>query len=202
MPARGARSRKVQQKEVEKKEKKVTVGEKAPEPIYDDNDEFAERRPTPSTSNLRSGISRTLTVSSNNSHATSRSSSTQDGNGRPRLTPLPSDISEIPSARRGLASVSDTSSKNKGNAKYQTNGKQTKAHRGRGGGVPTKKDVAFSSVAPYLRSETAVAATQKTWVDFKIWERGRDRMRSYGGFELVKSFCIHVPLCAPIDTTG
>jgi hypothetical protein len=138
MSARGARSRKVQLKEVEKKEKKVTGKGKAPEPNHDSRDAFAEWQPAPSTNNSRNGISRTLTVSSNNSHGTSRSSSTHDGS-RPRLNTVPSDFSSEnrsrppKSSEAGSASISEGSSKDKEKAKYQTKGKETKAPRGRGG---------------------------------------------------------------------
>jgi hypothetical protein len=63
MSARGARSRKVAQKEVEKKEKNPVVKGKAPEPIRENHDAFTEWRPSPNSSNARSGIQRSLTVS-------------------------------------------------------------------------------------------------------------------------------------------
>jgi hypothetical protein len=192
MSARGARSRKVQQKEVEKKEKKVAVKGKAPELTHESRDAFAEWRPSPNSSNPRSGISRSLTVSSNNSHATSRSSSTHDGgnSSRPRLNALPSDISSgnrPPTKSSGAESVSDISSKGMDKTKYQTNGKDTKAPRGRGGGVPIKKSVAPSPAPPMFRSESsashALPADQKTWLNFKVWTDGRDVMHPYAGFD-------------------
>jgi hypothetical protein len=189
MSARGARSRKVQLKEVEKKEKKDTGKGKAPEPSYESRDAFAERRPAPSTNNSRNGISRSLTVSSNNSH--SRSSSTHDGS-RPRLNTLSSDVSSEGRSREpkasdaGSASISEGSAKGREKTKYQAKGKETKAPRGRGGGVPIARAIA----QPPFRSESSASyalPTQKTWMNFKVWEVGKDRMRPYGGFDFVRS---------------
>jgi hypothetical protein len=195
MSARGARSRKVQQKEVEKKEKKNVVKGKAPERIQEDHDAFTEWRPSPNSSNPRSGISRSLTVSSNHSHATSRSSSTHDGSNtsRPRLNTLPSEISSgsrpPPTNSSRAESVSDTSSKGKDKIKYQAKGKDTKAPRGRGGGVPIKKSVTPAPAPPVFRSESSASyafpADQKTWQNFKVWMDGKDGMRPYGGFDYV-----------------
>lgn len=200
MSARGARSRKVQQKDIQKKEKKATGKGKAPEAIYEQpHDAFADWLPTPSLNNSRSGISRSITVSSNISRGTSRSSGTNDSSSRPRLNTLHSADSTGParppqSSGGGSASVSDVSTKGKEKTKFQANGKETKAPRGRGGGVPIKKTVASSPAPPTLRTESAAsypaasypAANQKTWANFKIWEGAKDRMRPYNGFEFVR----------------
>ncbi|KAF1838827.1 hypothetical protein BDW02DRAFT_338733 [Decorospora gaudefroyi] len=192
MSARGARSRKVQQKEVAKKEKKAIGKGKAPECIYENRDGFAEWGPASSTNNSRGGVSRSLTISSNNSLATSRSSSTHDGsNSRPRLKTLLSDVSSENRSRQikspGSASISDVSSSTgKEKTKYQAKGKDTKAPRGRGGGVPIKTTVAPSPAPPPFRSESSASyasPSQKTWMNFKVWEGRRDNMRPYGGFD-------------------
>lgn len=196
MSARGARSRKVQQKDIEKKDKKPTSKGKAPERIHETHDAFAEWRPSPSISNARSGLTRSMTVSSNNSRGTSRSSSTHDGSNRPRLNTLQSSESSEyrhhrppDSSGRGPASLSDVSSKSKEKTKFQANGKETKAPRGRGGGVPIKKTVASSPAPPVFRTESAASSpsiNHKSWMNFKIWEGGRDTMRPYGGFDHVR----------------
>lgn len=185
MSARGARSRKVQAKEVEKKEKKLDKG-KAVGTNHDDA--FAGWRATPSTNKSRNnGISRSITVSS---RATSRSSGTNDGNHRPRLDTLDSACSSEtwsgnpPSA----ASVSDTSTQGKEKARFQANGKETKAPRGRGGGVPVKKTVGPSQTSlPAFRVESTAphpTSNQRTWQNFKYWDGGKDA-RPYTGFEHV-----------------
>ncbi|KAH7402655.1 hypothetical protein BKA66DRAFT_6236 [Pyrenochaeta sp. MPI-SDFR-AT-0127] len=192
MSARGARSRKVQQKDIQKKEKKAIGKGKAPEEIYEQpHDAFADWLPTPSLSNPRSGISRSITVSSNISRGTSRSSGTNDSSSRPRLNPLHSPDSLGParppkSSEAGSASVSDVSTKGKEKSKFQANGKETKAPRGRGGGVPIKKTVSPSPIPPMFRAEPTASyplANQKTWTNFKVWEEGRDGRRPYGGFD-------------------
>ncbi|KAI4691027.1 uncharacterized protein J4E88_002504 [Alternaria novae-zelandiae] len=119
--------------------------------------------------------------------------STHDGgNGsRPRLATLPSDVSSgsrpPPTKSSKAESVSDTSSKGKEKIKYQAKGKDTKAPRGRGGGVPIKKTVAPSPGPPVFRSESsagsyALPPDQKTWLNFKVWTDGREEMRPYTGF--------------------
>jgi hypothetical protein len=204
MSARGARSRKVQTTEVEKKEKKVTGKGKAPEPNHESRDAFAEWRPAPSTNNSRNGISRSLTVSSNHSHTTSRSSSTHDGRG-PRLNTVPSDVSSEgrsrppKSSEAGSASISEGSMKGKDKTKYQAKGKETQAPRGRGGGVPIKRSVVPSPAPPPFRSESSASyalPTQKTWMNFKVWEGGKDVMRPYGGFDFVRSLRFYSSTCA------
>ncbi|EMD65609.1 hypothetical protein COCSADRAFT_307714 [Bipolaris sorokiniana ND90Pr] len=170
MSARGARSRKVQQKQVEKNEKKGLAKGKSPEPISESHDTFAEWHTSPETTNPRTGISRSLTVSSSNTDVSSESRSR-------RIKPSTAES----------ASVSDISSKGKETMKFQAKGKDTAAPRGRGGGVPTKKTVASSPIPPVFRSESAVpyslSPNQKTWMNFKVWKGGKDGMRPYGGFE-------------------
>jgi hypothetical protein len=186
MSARGARSRKVQAKDIEKKEKKVGKT-KAPGigTIYEPHDGFADWRTTPSD-NLRNGISRSITVSS---RGTSRSSGTNDSASRPHTKTFYSTDSRPPqSSGGGSASISDLSSKGKDKTKYQTKGKETKAPRGRGGGVPIKRAVAPSPAPPMYRAESSASypsSNHKTWMNFKIWEGGKDGMRPYGGFALV-----------------
>lgn len=173
MSARGARSRKVQQKQVEKNEKKGLTKGKSPEPISESHDTFAEWHTSPETTNPRTGISRSLTVSSSNTDVSSESRSR-------RIKPSTAES----------ASVSDVSSKGKENMKFQAKGKDTAAPRGRGGGVPTKKAVAPSPMPPVFRSESAVSYSlppnQKTWMNFKVWKGGKDGMRPYGGFDYVR----------------
>lgn len=188
MSARGARSRKVQQKNIEKTEKKsIKTKGKVPEADYDSADVFAQWRTSPSVNDSRNGITRSLTVSSNNSRAMSQNSSTHDGRlGRSLLDTV--QPSNSPGSRQGPghvpASVSDVSSMGKENATFRANDKETKAPRGRGGGVPPKKTVAAS---PTFRAESSASHSQPTqdpWANFKIWDGGRDGMRSYSGFSL------------------
>ncbi|KAF9698882.1 hypothetical protein EKO04_003280 [Ascochyta lentis] len=187
MSARGARSRKVQQKEIQKKEKKVAVQGKAPET----HDAFADWRGTPSSNGSRNaGLSRSITVSSNLSHGTSRSSGTNDSGNRSRLNTVYSNESSNHgkppnSSASGPASVSDHSAKGKEKPKFQANGKETKAPRGRGGGVPIKSTAAPSPAPPSYRTESPaprLPSHEKTWLDFKIWDGNKDEMRPYGGF--------------------
>jgi hypothetical protein len=177
MSARGARSRKIQQKEIEKKDKKVGKT-RAIEP----HDGFVDWRASPTTSNPRNGMSRTLTASS---RTTSRSSGTNDSHSRSR--PDYSTGSSKPAqSATGSASVSDVSTQGKEKTKFQANGKETKAPRGRGGGVPVKRAVAPSPAPPIFRNESSgsyPSTGQKTWANFKVWEGGKDGMRPYGGFE-------------------
>jgi hypothetical protein len=181
----------VQQKEVEKKEKKVGKN-KAIETIYEPHDGFADWRTTPSVNNPRNGVSRSLTMSS---RTTSRSSSTHDSGNRTRLNTLyssaSSDTRPAQSSGGGSASISDVSTKGKEKSRFQANGKETKAPRGRGGGVPIKRAVAPSPAPPnFSRTESAAShpsPNQKTWLNFKTWKAGKDGMRAYGGFEFVSA---------------
>lgn len=186
MSARGARSRKVQQKVAEKNENKVGKS-KAVETNSEPRDGFADWRTTPSGDHPSRGITRSLTVSS---RATSRSSGTNESSTRPTLnTCYPSNSSEVRTAQSpggGSASVSDTSTQGKEKTRFQANGKETNAPRGRGGGVPVKKTVAL----PSIRAESVashIPPNQKTWLNFKIWKGGKDGMRPYGGFDFVSN---------------
>ncbi|KAF2856632.1 hypothetical protein T440DRAFT_549986 [Plenodomus tracheiphilus IPT5] len=192
MSARGARSRKVQQKNIEKTEKRPAskAKGKAPEAEYDTPDAFAQWRASPSVNGSRNGITRTLTVSSDNSRTTSHSSSTHDGGlGRSRLNTMQSNNSSDVRQGSGYGppSVSEASSKGKEKTKFQAKGKETKAPRGRGGGVPIKKTVASSPAPPTFRTESAGSqpqSDQKSWANFKIWDGRKDGMRPYHGFSL------------------
>jgi hypothetical protein len=175
-------------KAVEKKERKLGKS-KANETVYEPHDGFADWRKTPSVNNPRNGVSRNLTVSS---RTTSRSSSTNDSGSRPRLNTLysnsSSDVRPAQSLGGGSPSVSDVSTRGKDTPKFQANGKETKAPRGRGGGVPVKKPIASSPALPNSRAESTAfypSSSQKTWLNFKTWKAGKDGMRPYGGFEYV-----------------
>lgn len=190
MSARGARSRKIQQKDIQKKEKKAAVQGKAPE-IHDN---LTDWRATPSTKDSRTtGLSRSITVSSNLSHETSHSGGTNNSGSRSRLNTVYSNESSShsrppKSSASGAASVSDHSAKGKEKTKFQANGKETKAPRGRGGGVPMKMTVPPSPAPPLFRTEsptTRLPNHKKTWMDFRIWEGKKEDMRPYGGFAFV-----------------
>lgn len=183
MSARGARSRKVQQKDIDKKVKKTAVQQKAPVV----NDAFTDWRATPSSGSRSTGLSRSV---SNLSHGTSHSSGS--GN-RQRLHTVYSNDSSSQgrpgnSSTNGASSVSEHSTKGLDKTRFQANGKETKAPRGRGGGVPIKTTAALSSAPPKLRSESPASllpSHQKTWLGFRIWEGDLDQMRPYGGFAFV-----------------
>jgi hypothetical protein len=126
------------------------------------------------------------------SRTTSRSSGTNDSTNRPRLTALYSNDSSDPrppqSSAAGSASVSDVSNTGKEKKLYEAKGKETKAPRGRGGGVPIKRAVAPSPAPQAFRAETAAfypSSNQRTWLNFKIWQGVKEGMRPYGGFESV-----------------
>jgi hypothetical protein len=187
MSARGARSRKVQQKDIQKNDKKAAVQGKAPE-IHD---AFADWRATPSSNGSRNaGLSRSV---SNLSHGTSHSSGTNGSGNRSRLNTVYSNESSshgrLPeSSTSGAASVSDHSAKGKEKTKFQANGKETKAPRGRGGGVPIKTAVSPTPAPPPFRAESPAPRLpnhRKTWLDFKIWDGSKEEMRPYGGFAFV-----------------
>ncbi|KAF1933869.1 uncharacterized protein M421DRAFT_414920 [Didymella exigua CBS 183.55] len=186
MSARGARSRKVQQKDTEKKEKKVAVQGKAPEV----HDAFADWRATPSSNgprNAGAGLTRSV---SNLSRGTSRSSGTNGSGNRSRLNTTYSNESSShggpsKSSTSGAASVSDHSARGQDKAKFQANGKKTTAPRGRGGGVPIKTTVTPTPEPTLFQSESPaprLASHRRTWLDFMIWEGGKEEMRPYGGF--------------------
>ena len=149
MSARGARSRKVQQKDIDKKEKKIAVKGKVPET----HDTFADWRATPSSNGSRSvGLSRSV---SNISQGTSHSSGS--GNRKHLNTVYSNDSSSHgrpgQGSTSGAASVSDHSAVGKEKTKFQAHGKETKAPRGRGGGVPVKGTGAPLQ-SPQFRSES------------------------------------------------
>lgn len=184
MSARGARSRKVQQKDIDKKERKTAVKGKAPEAY----DPFANWRSTPSSNGSRSaGLARSASTLS---HGTSQSSGS--GN-RQQLNSVYSNQSStqaLPSksSMSGAASVSDHSTTGKDKAKFQANGRETMAPRGRGGGVPVKGSSTPASMPAQPRSGALVSRQpvhQKTWLDFKIWDGSQDAARPYGGFAFV-----------------
>lgn len=190
MSARGARSRKFQQKDIEKKEKKVAVQGKIPEV----HDAFADWRATPSSNGSRNaGLSRSITQSSSLSHGTSRSSGTNDSGNRSRLnTVYPNESfsgDRAPkSSASGAASNLDQSAKGEEKALFQANGKQTKAPRGRGGGVPIKKTAAPLPAPLSFRADAPASVLpnhKKAWLGFKVWEGSKDEMRPYAGFAFV-----------------
>lgn len=196
MSARGARSRKAVVKDIEKKEKKAASKSQTIESIRRPHDAFTDWRPTPSTGTRDAGFpSRQLTISSDASRATSRTSSTNGSGGRPPLKTVSShDSSDYRAAHRpktsasGSASISDTSSKGKDKTRYQAKGKETKAPRGRGGGVPVKKTVSSTPVPPPFRTESTLSYAppiNKTWINFRIWEGGEHGLKPYGGFDFV-----------------
>lgn len=197
MSARGARSRKAVAKDIQKQEKKAAVKQKAPvDSIRRPHDAFSDWLPTPSHSSRDTGVpSRSITVSSDASRATSsRSSSTNPGHSRHRLNTVNTNDSFEPrglyrpkTSASGSASISEGSSTGREKKKYQAKGgKETKAPRGRGGGVPIKRPTAPSPAPPLLRSETSASRAppgQKTWINFRIWEGGESGLPPYGGFD-------------------
>lgn len=186
MSARGARSRKAVVKDIEKKEKKVAQKGKAPDTIRRPHDAFAEwsSAGTRSTTSTGGMPTRQLTVS------TSRSSSANGSGSRPPLRVTASHSSSDQHRSRTAAgrpeSISDTSSTSKEKSRYQANGKETKAPRGRGGGVPTKK-TGSTPAPPLFRAESSLNypsdPDHKSWMNFRIWQSGSESMRPYGGFD-------------------
>ncbi|KAF2476439.1 uncharacterized protein BDR25DRAFT_339446 [Lindgomyces ingoldianus] len=196
MSARGARSRKAVAKDIEKKEKKAASNKKPVESIRRPHDAFTDWRPTLNRSgrDTSTGIpSRSITISSDASRATSRSSSTHASSGRPRLNTIDSQDSldfkafhRPMTSQSGSASISESSTQGKEKTKYDANRKGSKAPRGRGGGVPVKKTVVSSPPPPLFRNESSashVPTNHKTWQNFRIWEGGESGLRPYGGFE-------------------
>ncbi|KAH7127053.1 hypothetical protein B0J11DRAFT_293132 [Dendryphion nanum] len=197
MSARGARSRKAVAKDIEKKEKKTVDKQKGIETVKRPHDAFAEWTTTPTSSRRDPSLpSRSLTISSDVSRGTSRSSSTNPSSNKPRLNTIIShESSEPKSLHRPQTLASDSasvisggSSKGKEKSKYQAKGKETKAPRGRGGGVPLKKPAGSANpLPPSFRSETSASAyappTQKTWMNFRIWKEGDGTAVPYGGFD-------------------
>jgi hypothetical protein len=198
MSARGARSRKAVVKDIEKQEKKNTEKSKAAvvDSVRQPQEAFPGWRPTPSVNIRDTGhSSRQLTISTPASRGTSRPSSTGSV-ARPALGSFSSpDIDEYRPEHRprasttGTASISDSSTTSKEKTKYQTKGKETKAPRGRGGGVPVKSSTPVVAAPPLFRAEPTVLpqspTNAKTWMNFRIWESGEKGLRPYGGFDYV-----------------
>lgn len=186
MSARGARSRKIQQKDIDKKDKKKAVRGKAPEV----HDGFPDWRATPTSNGLRSvGLTRSL---SNRSRGTSHSSGTNGSANRTRLNTVYSHESSSyerpPKSSASGAASSEQSAPGIDKSRFQANGKETKAPRGRGGGVPIKTTVASSPAPPQPRGESPaprLPSHKKTWQDFKIWDGAKEKMRPYAGFAFV-----------------
>ncbi|KAF2709847.1 hypothetical protein K504DRAFT_455507 [Pleomassaria siparia CBS 279.74] len=202
MSGRGARSRKAIVKDIEKKEKKDTGKNKAIESVRRPHDAFDAWASSPSLGTrdtTGTGIpSRSVTISSDGSRLSpvSRSSSINDNGSRPRLNTISSmDSLDLRGLHRpktsasGGTSTSDVSNGAKEKIKYQAKGKETKAPRGRGGGVPVKKpNPASSSLPPPLfRFETsaphAPSLNGKSWINFKIWQGGEAGLKPYSGFD-------------------
>lgn len=194
MSARGARSRKAVAKDIEKKEKKAAEKGKAIDSVRRPHDAFTDWHPTPSLGSRDTGLpSRSITISSEASRATSRSSSSNPSHSKPRLHTINStDSFEFRGIHRprtsasGSASISEGSTTGKDKTKYHSKGgKETKAPRGRGGGVPVKKPTAVSPPPLVFRSEPRASHTpgQKTWINFRIWEGGENGLPPYGGFD-------------------
>jgi hypothetical protein len=187
-------------KDIEKKGKKDTGKQKAVESIRKPHDAFAEWAPTPSLSSrdtTGTGIPRSITISNDGSRvsALSRSSSVNRSGSQPRLNTINSiSSSELRGIHRtktsasGSTSISDGSSVGKEKLKYQAKGKETKAPRGRGGGVPVKKPTLHSVSPPLFRSETSIShipTNGKTWINFRIWQGGEAGLKPFGGFDYV-----------------
>lgn len=197
MSARGARSRKAVTKDIEKKEKQTVDKQKGIETVKRPHDAFAAWSTTPTPTRRDPGVpSRSLTISSDVSRGTSTSSSTNPGQNKSRLKTINShDTSESKSVRRpstfpsdSASIVSEGSSKGKEKLKYQAKGKETKAPRGRGGGVPLKKPVTSGPpLPPSFRPDTSASSyappTHKTWMNFRIWKGGDGSGQPYGGFD-------------------
>ncbi|EDU49889.1 conserved hypothetical protein [Pyrenophora tritici-repentis Pt-1C-BFP] len=192
MSARGARSRKVQQKEVEKKEKHAVSKGKGPASIYEHE---AGWRPStamthaPSMHNSRTGMSRTFTESSTLSRTTSHSGSSNGGSSSraPYSNASVQSRSRPPRTADAASITSDHSSKSKDKAKYQAKGKETKAPRGRGAGVPTKAIPVYAP--PAFRSDSVAShppmpTYHKSWANFMVWKGGKDGLLPYGGFDV------------------
>ena len=204
MSARGARSRKVQQKDIQKKEKKTIVRGKGPQIDYDQNgDAFVDWHKNPSLNHPTSLMTKSITYSSNVSRGTSHSEGSNNnssGRSRSRMNTAHSNDVASRSTRQPRTSGSDTNSnsisisvpdqgpkeKEKGKATFEARGKETKAPRGRGGGVPIKRHV---NPTPQIFLNDLAASypspNQRTWMNFKFWEGGRDELRPYLGFDFV-----------------
>jgi len=185
MAARGARSRKDMVKKVKKEEKKQA-----------ENDFLRQFSPTPSgTDSGWAGFPQKRNSFSSNDSSSLRNMLRSANGQRP------------PPSRSGSVTTSDNGSKlsgSKDGQKYTTaHGKETKAPRGRGGGVPPKMAggpgprsmsamSAASSHSPDYLSPTALSPpanpTQKTWSGMKLWVDNKRAPQPYAGFDQVSSF--------------
>ncbi|KAF2022060.1 hypothetical protein BU24DRAFT_36724 [Aaosphaeria arxii CBS 175.79] len=198
MSARGARSRKAVAKDIEKKEKKAEKHNNL-DTNHRQYDAFADWKTSPSPTPYGAQVRappRPTTISTSTSGGTSRSSSNNPNQSRPRVNnPSSHDSSDISGRLRRQASVSgsasvvsDGSSQGKEKTKYKSHGKETKAPRGRGGGVPVRKPTtpAYPST-PVFRIDTSASSHappgKKTWINFRTWGGGGSGPQFYGGFE-------------------
>ena len=212
MSARGARSRKAVAKDIEKKEKKVVAKQyaeaipRAPTGLSDWGSlGFRKDSQNPSPTNQR--INRTTSqaaTSSTTSLPQSRGSSqatnvpqrpSQQGTNYSHLSAEPRSFHR-PTTSAGASTNSTCSGKDKAKdkAKYQAKGKETKAPRGRGGGVPIKKPTNTPQIPSRTESVTSYAySTEKSWANFRIWYGNDHGIRPYRGFEFViyqNSLCL------------
>ncbi|OCK78497.1 hypothetical protein K432DRAFT_301892 [Lepidopterella palustris CBS 459.81] len=196
MSARGARSRKAVVKNIEKKERKVAAKQFAadlprPKTAFSDwtaasireNAQYTSNQPTRSGSQLAT----THPVPSRHSRSNSQPESST---GRPSLggiTGTQGSADARPSRARTSTSASTTSANSAGEkVKYQAKGKETKAPRGRGGGVPPKKTTTITPLPFRGRTESNASSeypVYKTWANFKIWYGNEHGFRPYRGFD-------------------
>ena len=208
MSARGARSRKAVTKDIEKKEKKAAVkqyAESIPRAPTRPSDwgglgfRKDSQNPSPTnriinrtTSQAATSSTTSLPQSRGSSQATNvpRGPSQQGANySHPSAEPRPF---HRPTTSAGASTNSTGSGKDK--AKYQAKGKETKAPRGRGGGVPIKKPTNTPQIPSRTESVTSYAySTEKSWANFRIWYGNDHGIRPYRGFEFVicqNSLCL------------
>ena len=208
MSARGARSRKAVAKDIEKKEKKAATKQhaesipRAPTALGDWGS-LGFRKDSQNPSPTNQIINRTTSqaaTSSTTSLPQSRGSSqatnvprrpSQQGTNYSHPTVEPRSFRR-PTTSAGASTNSTGSGKDKakyqGNdkAKYQAKGKETKAPRGRGGGVPIKKPTNTPQIPSRTESVISYAySTEKSWADFRIWYGNDHGIRPYRGFEFV-----------------
>lgn len=194
----------MQQKEIHKQEKKETVRGKRPQVDDEETDDGSINWHKPASRGYaKSAI--TNNASSNISHRTSYSGGSNENSSlsRSRMNTGYSNHLALRATRpprssgSGSISISIPESSEreriKEKTKFDAHGRGTKAPRGRGGGVPTKKTVAISPTPQIFLNDFAAshsASNQRTWSGFKIWEGSRDEMRSYGGFDFVSAFML------------
>lgn len=194
MSARGARSRKDQQKDIQKRGKRIAIEGKAVEEHvpHDKLTSLPLSQVPRNKDNIQ--LSRSATASS---HASSRSSSTNNSHGRSQLKPNPSTEHGTPrvpySSTRDPASISGISEGVRGKPGYDTFAPAPgRRYGGREGIV---KNHAAASRAPSQpiaesRGPYRPPADQNSWKDFKVWEGAKKNMRPYGGFEVVSSWTV------------